>query len=161
MESLPLLRGRVLLVAEEKVNQGVIKNLLERMGLEAAVVDNGHEAVDRAAREPWSAVLLDLRLPGIDGLEAARRIRRWLENRLLPLIALTAHARGADRAACLDAGMNDFLAKPVNQAELWACLQRWIGAESPPNPSSLGAAKVAAVGGADLDQIAVLDKERR
>jgi CheY-like chemotaxis protein len=70
-----------------------------------------------------------------DGLEAARRIRRWLENRLLPLIALTAHARGTDRAACLDAGMNDFLAKPVNQAELWACLQRWIGAESPPNPS--------------------------
>jgi CheY-like chemotaxis protein len=150
-----------LLVAEEKVNQGVIKNLLERMGLEAAVVDNGHEAVDRAAREPWSAVLLDLRLPGI-GWPRGRPAHPALAGEP----AAAAHCAdgpraGADRAACLDAGMNDFLAKPVNQAELWACLQRWIGAESPTNPSSLGAAKVAAVGGADLDQIAVLDKERR
>ena len=108
----------------------------------------------------FDLIFMDIQMPEMDGYEATRLIReRGFGG--IPIIALTAHARGTDRAACLDAGMNDFLAKPVNQAELWACLQRWIGAESPPNPSSLGAAKVAAVGGADLDQIAVLDKERR
>jgi two-component system, sensor histidine kinase len=133
--SLPLLRGRALVVEDEKVNQDVIRTMLERTGLEVGMVDNGDEAVDRAVSEPWSIVFMDLRLPGIDGLETARRIRRRLESRPLPIIALTAYAREADRAACLDAGLNDFLAKPVKQAELWACLQHWIGLGSPPRQS--------------------------
>jgi len=130
-ESLPKLRGRVLIVEDEKMNQRVISAMLSRMGLEVSIVDNGYEAVDRIAREHWDAVLMDVRLPGIDGMETTRRIRRRAENRSLPIIALTAHAREADREACFDAGTNDFLAKPIKQAELSACLQNWIGRKQP------------------------------
>ena len=130
-ESLPKLRGRVLIVEDEKMNQRVIGAMLSRMGLEVSIVDNGYEAVDRIAREHWDAVLMDVRLPGIDGMETTRRIRRRAENRSLPIIALTAHAREADREACFDAGTNDFLAKPIKQAELSACLQNWIGRKQP------------------------------
>jgi len=135
VEALPSLKGRVLVVEDEQVNQDVIRTMLARMGLDVCAVDNGDEAVDRAVREPWSIVLMDLRLPGIDGLEATRRIRRRLEGRPLPILALTAYAQEADRAACLDAGMNDFLAKPVKQTELRERLQRWLGQEPARQPS--------------------------
>ncbi|MFA5057073.1 MAG: response regulator, partial [Opitutaceae bacterium] len=122
----PRLRGRVLVVEDDRVNQRVIGMMLERLGLEASLVDNGREAEDRAAREPWDAVLMDLRMPGIDGVETTRRIRRRLEGRSLPIIAVTANAMADDRAECTEAGMNDFLSKPVKQDELRACLERWI-----------------------------------
>jgi signal transduction histidine kinase/CheY-like chemotaxis protein len=134
-KSWPPLRGRALVVEDERVNQQIICTMLSRMGLEVSVVDNGYEAVDRVVREPWDVVLMDVRLPGIDGLETTRRIRRRPENQLLPIVALTAHAREADRAACFDAGMNDFLTKPVKQVELWTCLQNWIGPQPTPRQS--------------------------
>ncbi len=124
--SVPQLRGRVLLVEGDEANLGVVKAMLERTGLEVVVAVNGHEAVDLAVRESWNAVLMDVSLSGIDGFEAARRIRRWIEDRPLPIIALQAHAGAGDRKRCLDAGMNDLLAKPVGPAELRTCLQRWI-----------------------------------
>ena len=120
------LRGKILVVEDDWGNQRVMEMCLRKMGLEPLIVDNGAESVEVAVREPWAAVLMDIQMPGIDGLEATRRIRRKLEGRALPIIALTANARAEDRRACAEAGMDDFLSKPVHQAELRACLERWI-----------------------------------
>ena len=84
------------------------------------------EGVELATKMPWAAVLMDLQMPGIDGFETVRRIRRRLEGRHLPIIALTATVRLEDRIASEEAGMDAFLTKPVRQAELRACLERWI-----------------------------------
>ncbi len=122
----PQFHGRVLVVEDNQVNQRVIEMMLRRTGLEVTVVDNGQEAVERVAAERWSLVLMDMRMPGIDGAEATRRIRQQLAGRPLPIIALTANAMPEDRILCQKAGMNDFLAKPVRQSELHACLRRWF-----------------------------------
>ena len=122
----PQFHGRVLVVEDNPVNQRVIEMMLRRTGLDVTVVDNGQEAVERVAAEKWSLVLMDMRMPGIDGAEATRRIRQLLAGRPLPIIALTANAMPEDRIICQDAGMNDFLAKPVRQNELHACLKRWL-----------------------------------
>ncbi len=120
------LRGRVLVVEDDWGNQRVVEMSLRKLGLEPFVVDNGAEGVEMAVRERWAAVLMDIQMPGIDGLESTRRIRRKLAGRRLPIIALTANARGEDRRACEAAGMDDFLTKPVRQVELRSCLERWI-----------------------------------
>ncbi|AOS43697.1 Autoinducer 2 sensor kinase/phosphatase LuxQ [Lacunisphaera limnophila] len=126
----PLLEGRVLVVEDDWGNQRVIEMLLRRMGLEPHIVDNGAEAVERAVREPWDAVLMDIQMPGIDGFETTRRIRQRLEGRRLPIIAVTANVQADTRAASVEAGMDGFIGKPVRQEELRTCLKRWIK----PNP---------------------------
>ncbi len=118
--------GRVLVVEDDTSNQRVIRVLLEREGLEIEVVGNGLEAVERAVNGSWNLVLMDLRMPGIDGLEATRRIRQRLAGRALPIVALTADAMQGNRDACLEAGMDDFLSKPVRQHELQRCVERWL-----------------------------------
>ena len=120
------LRGRILVVEDDWSNQRVVEMSLRKLGLEPVIVDNGAEAVEVVLREPWVAVLMDIQMPGIDGLETTRRIRRRLNGRQLPVIALTANVQAADRGACVAAGMDDFLGKPVRPAELRACLERWI-----------------------------------
>jgi signal transduction histidine kinase/CheY-like chemotaxis protein len=130
-ERLSPLRGRVLVVEDDPVNQRVAAMMLERLGVEMVMVDNGLEAVDRAVRESWDVVLVDLHLPGIDGLETTRRIRRRLEGRPLPIVALTANARPGDEAACRQAGMDGFLAKPLRQDQLRTCLRRWLESRAP------------------------------
>ncbi len=120
------LAGRVLVVEDDRVNQRVIALLLEKLGLEAVIVSDGAVAVDRAAEKTWDAILMDCQMPGMDGFEATRRIRSRLAGRRLPIIALTANAMAADREACVSAGMDDFVPKPVRQEELRACLERWL-----------------------------------
>ncbi len=121
-----LLQGRVLVVEDDWGNQRVIEMLLRRMGLETTIVDNGAEAVERAVRETWAAVLMDIQMPGIDGFETTRRIRHRLEGKRLPIIAVTANVHADTRFASLEAGMDDFVGKPVRQEELRACVERWI-----------------------------------
>ena len=121
------LQGRVLVVEDDWGNQRVIEMFLRRLGLEPVMVDNGAEGVELACKQAWSAVLMDLHMPGIDGFETVRRIRRRLEGRPLPIIALTANVLPEDRLASAEAGMDDFLGKPVRQAELRACMERWVG----------------------------------
>ena len=120
------LHGRVLVVEDDWGNQRVIELFLRKLGLEVALVGSGVEGVEAALRETWTLVLMDVSMPGVDGYEATRRIRRRLEGRPLTIIALTANARAEDRAACQAAGMDDFLTKPVRQEMLWACLSKWI-----------------------------------
>ncbi len=120
------LAGRVLVVEDDRVNQRVIELLLEKLGLEAVIVADGAAAVGIATHERWDAILMDCQMPGMDGFEATRQIRARLAGRRLPIIALTANAMVGDREACVAAGMDDFVPKPVRQDELRTCLERWL-----------------------------------
>jgi len=120
------LAGRVLVVEDDRVNQRVIELLLRKLGLTPVVVGDGATAVECATHQTWTAILMDCQMPEMDGFEATRRIRQHLAGRPLPIIAITANALAGDRAACVAAGMDDFLAKPVKQEELRSCLARWI-----------------------------------
>lgn len=120
------LSGRVLVVEDDRVNQRVVELLLRKLGLDAVIVADGPTAVEVATFEPWDAVLMDCQMPVMDGFEATRQIRTRLNGRPLPIIALTANTMSGDREACLAAGMDDFVPKPVRQDELHACLERWL-----------------------------------
>ena len=127
----PALRGRLLVVEDDRVNQRVIDHFLKQMGLELSLVGDGFEAVQAATASAWDAVLMDCQLPGLDGMEATRRIRAKLAGRPLPIIALTANASAQDRTACLAAGMDDYLTKPIRVELLAATLQKWLPAAVP------------------------------
>jgi signal transduction histidine kinase/CheY-like chemotaxis protein len=127
----PLPAARVLVVDDDAVNRRVIKMLLSRFGLTTTLVAGGDEAIERAVNEPWDIVFIDLRMPGIDGLETTRRIRHRLAGRPLLIVAMTANAMDDDRADCMAAGMDDFVTKPVKQAELRKRLAGWL---KPPAP---------------------------
>ena len=126
--TIPKLRGRVLVVEDDRINQRVIGHFLKQMGLETGLAEDGNTAIDVALRENWDLVLMDCQLPGVDGLEATRQIRARQPDRPLPIIALTANASAQDRTACLAAGMNDFLTKPLRVELLAGALQRWLPA---------------------------------
>ncbi len=126
----PTLRGRVLVVEDDRINQRVIGHFLKQMGLEITFVEDGFDAVQAATTTSWNAILMDCHLPGLDGLEATRRIREKLAGRALPIIALTANASTTDRTACLAAGMDDFLTKPVRRELLAATMEKWFAARS-------------------------------
>jgi signal transduction histidine kinase/CheY-like chemotaxis protein len=127
----PLPAGRVLVVDDDAVNLRVIKMMLSRFSITPTLVASGGEAIERAVNEPWDAVFIDLRMPGIDGLETTRRIRQRLAGRPLLIVAMTAKAMDDDRADCMAAGMDDFITKPIKQAELRKRLAGWL---KPPAP---------------------------
>jgi CheY-like chemotaxis protein len=118
-------RLRVLLAEDNVVNQKVATLLLERLGQQPRVVSNGQEALDALAHEDFDLVLMDMQMTVMDGLEATRRIRGQLPPDRQPrIVAMTANALVEDRAACLEAGMDDHLAKPVRAEELEDALLR-------------------------------------
>jgi PAS domain S-box-containing protein len=119
---------RVLLVDDEPVNQEVTLALLQRHGLAVDVVGNGAEAVEQVRRQAYRLVLMDVQMPVMDGLEATRAIRTLLRGERLPIVAMTANAYAEDREACLAAGMNDHVTKPVAPSRLYSCVLRWLDA---------------------------------
>ncbi|SDH76851.1 ATP-binding protein [Pseudomonas panipatensis] len=116
----------VLLVEDNPVNQTVIEGMLRSLGYSVTLVGDGVEAVRMAAQQEFDAILMDCRLPQLSGYEATRQIRARADRQGVPIIALTANALQGDREACLEAGMNDYLAKPFKRAELQKILQRWM-----------------------------------
>lgn len=117
---------RVLLAEDDEVNQMAMLELLRAVGLEVDTADDGHEAVDRASGRLHALILLDLRMPRLDGLTAARTLRTLPALQATPIIAITANATAADRRDCLDAGMNDLVPKPVDVQRLYAVLLHWL-----------------------------------
>lgn len=123
--------GCVLLVEDNPVNRTVVQAMLRSLGLQVSVADDGVQAVRMASTETFALILMDCRLPVMDGYEATRRIRQLPGLETLPIIALTANARHGDRDVCLKAGMNDYLAKPFKRTDLQQVLQRWLTFKPP------------------------------
>jgi two-component system, sensor histidine kinase and response regulator len=136
VELAPAVHGRRVLVAEDnRVNQRLARAFLEREGCEVDVAENGAEAVYLVQTQGYDVVFMDCHMPEMDGYEATGAIREWERSHAaaagrparLPIIALTANALRGDRDKCLEAGMDDYLGKPVKQEELRAILERWSG----------------------------------
>ena len=127
--------GRILLAEDNRTNQDVAMGLLEKFGFHADAVATGREALHALEQRPYALVLMDILMPDIDGFEATRRIRdphSPVRNPQVPIIALTANAMHGDRERCLEAGMNDYVAKPIAPRDLEAALNRWLPPESAP-----------------------------
>ncbi len=125
MERWHPLRGRSVLVAEDhRANRLLMRELLRPLQMEVTFAEDGMEALERVAEKDFDWVLMDVQMPRMDGLEAARRISRLLPD--LPVIAMTAHAMREDREKSLRAGMKDHLTKPVEREKLYAALLRWL-----------------------------------
>ena len=100
--------------------------MLRSLGLEVSVAHDGAQAVEQVSQQHFAAILMDCRLPQVDGYEATRRIRRLPNGGQLPIIALTANALQGDRERCMAAGMDDYLSKPFRRTDLQRVLQRWL-----------------------------------
>jgi signal transduction histidine kinase/DNA-binding response OmpR family regulator len=116
---------RILLAEDNVVNQKVALRLLERLGYQADLAKNGREAIEALRNKPFDVILMDMQMPEIDGLEATRRIcREWVNGKRPRIIALTANAMHGDREQCLLAGMDDYICKPVQFADLIGALRK-------------------------------------
>jgi two-component system, sensor histidine kinase and response regulator len=136
---LAALRGaRILLVEDNDINQQVARELLEDAGLAVEVADNGQVALELARKDAFDLVFMDMQMPVMDGVTATRELRKIPSLEHLPIVAMTANAMEQDRRKCMDAGMNDFLVKPIDPQEIEAILLRWI---RPTQPAATSAEK--------------------
>ena len=114
---------------DNRVNQMVAMSMLRAMGLDVDLAENGEEALRMSATNRYRLILMDVQMPVMDGLAAARAVRereRRAGSPRVPIIAITANAMTDDRESCLDAGMDDYLAKPFKRAQLREILARWL-----------------------------------
>jgi PAS domain S-box-containing protein len=157
---------RILLAEDSITNQMVAMGILQRLGLHADVVSSGREAVEALRTIPYDLVLMDLQMPEMDGLEATRVVRAsGSAASAVPIIAMTAHAMPGDRQTCFDAGMDDYIAKPVTPAALSALLEKWLakldetkglGGRRPTSGPSPGLGAAAAI--SVFDEVALVER---
>ena len=119
-------KTRVLLAEDNLINQEVALELLRGVGLQADLAVNGEKAVEMVAAHDYDLILMDMQMPIMDGVTATRIIRQSERGRTLPILAMTANAFSEDRQRCIDAGMNDHVAKPVDPSNLYAMLIKWL-----------------------------------
>jgi CheY-like chemotaxis protein/HPt (histidine-containing phosphotransfer) domain-containing protein len=128
---------RILIAEDNLINQEIASTILIDAGYRIDLANDGREAIDAVARQPYDLVLMDVQMPTVDGLQAAREIRKMAGAAgRTPIVALTANAMLGDREACLAAGMNDYVSKPFERAALLATLAQWIarGTSAPETP---------------------------
>ena len=118
---------RILLAEDNPINQKLAVVLLQKAGYSVDAVETGAQALEKVQANHYNAVLMDVQMPEMDGLEATHRIREWEQDtgRHIPIIAMTAHAMQGDRERCLEAGMDDYLTKPLQPKVLFSALERW------------------------------------
>ncbi len=118
--------AHLLLVEDNAINQKVMLEMLQGAGLEVDTAQNGHEAVEKSRNTAYDLILMDIQMPELNGLEATQEIRLLPNSMDLPILAMTANTSDKDRHACLEAGMNDFIPKPVEPDILLASLSKWL-----------------------------------
>ena len=118
--------ARILLVEDNELNQEVAREMLAGAGLAVDIAENGQVAVRKVQESNYDLVLMDMQMPVMDGLAATVAIRALDACRNLPIVAMTANAMQQDRDRCMDAGMNDYVAKPIDPDHLWSVLRRWL-----------------------------------
>jgi len=153
---------RVLLAEDNPLNQQVASELLEGVGVLVKVASNGKMAVTMAQAEPFDAILMDMQMPEMDGLDATRTIQALPDWNDTPIIAMTANAMAADRQRCKDAGMVDFVAKPIEPEQLFKTLLRWTwrgGIPDAPHDTNLLSQKSVATARRPLPHIDGLDMQ--
>lgn len=117
---------RILVAEDNPINQRVACKVLERMGYQGEIAENGLQVLEKLAERDFDLVLMDMQMPIMDGLQTSRRIRETRKSAAVPIIiAMTANVAAADRDACIQAGMDDFLSKPVRVEDLQAIIRRW------------------------------------
>ncbi len=124
-----LFKGKVLVVEDNAINQLVAEGQLEDFGLQVELADNGQEALKMLADSTYDLVLMDCQMPVMDGFEASRKIRdpqSAVCDQSIPIVAMTANVMQGDREKCVDAGMDDYISKPVDPEDLQKVLQRWL-----------------------------------
>ena len=136
---------QILLVEDNAVNQKVVLAILSKRGFQVEIAANGLEAIAALQKNVFDLVLMDVQMPYMDGIEATRKIREELGLRELPIIAMTAHAMTGDREKCIEAGMNDYVSKPVNPNALVHTIMRYLDFAA--GQSVLVIAKAAAMPG--------------
>ena len=117
---------RVLLVEDDPINREVAQMLLEEVGLETAIAENGRLALQLVEQNEYALILMDMQMPEMGGIEATQAIRKLAGRQSMPILALTANAFASERDHCLAAGMNDFITKPVHPERLFEMLLKWL-----------------------------------
>ena len=145
---------RILVAEDNEFNAQLLEQLLVRRGHRVRLVNNGREALSLAEEGAFDLLLLDVHMPELDGFQVVQavRARERIAGGHLPVIALTARSRNEDRERCLAAGMDDFLAKPIQTASLWAAIGRLVAARPPadrPGPGLIDARVLLAASGGD------------
>lgn len=139
---------RLLLVEDNSINQEVACAILQAVDVHVDVADNGQEALDMAQQHPYDIILMDIQMPGMDGITATQKLREQAWGKNIPILAMTAHAMTGDREKALEAGMNDYLTKPINPENLYETLRRWLPTPAlvpSPHGGRSGSAGLAAV----------------